>query len=257
MAVSSNSYFSNSAQAPRQVAGDVDIYAAHSTPKHAIGERIVRQDGNEYVYSHFGAATAPGLLVSQDLSESALVDTDNSVIAPASAVTTTDGTIGSKYIQLTAAGVTAQQFAGGYLHATDDSGEAYTYRIKGNTATNDPASGDIRVELYDKLQVAVDATTDVAITGSLYANLEAATQATDEVVAGVSVANMSEGEFGWVQSKGVATVLTQGTVVIADKVGVGSVAGSVAAVAAFTTYPVGQVIHVGDDTGHSAVKLSL
>jgi hypothetical protein len=197
-------------------------------------------------------------MVSQDLSESAVVDTDDSVIAPASAVTTTDGTVGSRFVQVTIASVTADQFAGGTLHITDDTGEGYTYRIKGNTATGDPATGDIRLSLYDPIQVALDATSDIAITGSLYANLEPATAAVDEVVAGVTVATQAAADYGFVQTSGAATVLTAGTVVIADPVIIGAVAGAVSpftAASAETELLVGQVIHVGDDTGHSVIKL--
>ena len=263
MAVSTDSYFSNASPGELQLFKG-NIFVSETSPSYAVGTRVSLQDGRVFRYSHFGAAVNRGLVVSQDLSESAVVDTDNAVIAPASAVSVAGeviqpGAINSRFVQLTLASVTANQFAGGYLHITDDTGEGFTYRIKGNTATGDPATGDIRLELNDRLQVALDATSDIAITGSLYANLEAATQATDEVIAGVSVATQAAADYGFIQTQGVATVLTDGTVVIADRVAVGTVAGSAAAVAATvsTTVSFGQVIHVGDDTGHSAINLNI
>jgi hypothetical protein len=197
-------------------------------------------------------------MVSHDLSESSVVDTDDVVIAPASAVTTTDGTVGSRFVQVTLASVTADQFAGALLSITDDTGEGYSYRIKGNTATGDPATGDIRLSLYDPIQVALDATSDIAITGCLYANLEPAVAGTDEVVAGVTVATQAAADYGFVQTKGCATVLTAGSVLIKDPVIIGAVAGSVSpftAASAEVELLVGQVVHVGDDTGHSVIKL--
>jgi len=261
MAVSTSSYFSNSVPGGNLMFKG-NIYTSSTTPLYAVGTKVVRGDGNEYVYAHFGAASAAGTIVAQDLSESANVDADNIVIAPASAVavpgeTIQPGALNSRYAQITLASITADQFAGGYLHITDDTGEGLQYRIKGNTATDDPASGDIRVELYDPIQVALDATSDFAITGSVYANLEPATAATDNLVAGVTVAAQAAADYGWVQTKGVATVLTDGVVVVTEGVMTGSVAGSVAAVAALTDYAIGQVIHVGDDTGHSAILLRL
>jgi len=257
MAVNALSYFSNSIQGIPGIAGDVDLYASSTTPKFQIGYKICRQDGAEFAYANFGATTGAGLLVSQDLSESSLVDSDNIVVAPASAATTTDGTVGSKFLEVTLAAVTADQYAGGYLTITDDTGEGYTYRIKGNTATDNPASGNIRIELYDKLAVALDATSDIAITGSLYANLEPATT-TDVAAAGVSMTAQAAADYGWVQTKGVTGVLTDGVVVIGSGVIIGSVAGSVAtAVETDILERVGTVIVVGDDTGYSQVKLSL
>ena len=258
MAVSSTSYFSNASPGEIQIFKG-DLFRSDTTPVFPVGARVALQDGRVFRYAHFGAATNRGLVVSQDLSESAVVDTDNAIIAPASTFETGDNTIGSRFVELTLASITANQFAGGYLHITDDTGEGFTYRIRNNTATGDPVSGNIRLELYDQLIVALDATSDFAITGSLYANVEAATQAVDEVIAGVSMATQAVDDYGYVQTQGVATVLTQGTVVIADRVAIGSVAGSAAAVAATvsTTVSFGQVIHAGDDTGHSAIRLDI
>ncbi len=260
MAIASDVYFSNAVQGIPQVGGPVDIFAKHATPQHVIGTRIQRQDGNEYVYSHFGADTNRGILVASDASESSVVDTDNAVIAPASAQTTSDGTIGSKFIELTLASVTAAQFAGGYFITTDDTGEGYTYRIKGNTATGNPTTGNIRVELYDPLQVALDATTDLAIQGSLYANLEAGTAATDVAVSGVTVSTMdvSVAAYGWVQTKGIVGILQDGVVVIGDVVTLSDgVAGAVQSKDAQTEPQVGHCVIAGDDTGHGVFNIAI
>jgi len=258
MAVATTSYFSNSIQGIPQIGGDVDLYVSGTTPKFAIGYRIQRQDGAEFVYSHFGATTGAGQLTSQDLSESSLVDSDNIVIAPASAETVTDGTVGSKFLQVTLAAVTAGMYAGGYLTITDDTGEGHTYRIKGNTATDDPATGDFRIELCDKIVVALDATSDIAITGSLYANLEPSTT-TDTAVSGVSMVAQAAADYGWVQTAGVAGVLTEGTVVLGSGVITAPTDAGACAPAVETDIleRLGSVIVVGDDTGYSQIKLSL
>lgn len=262
MAFSADSYFNNAIVGVPQVAGNVNIYDSATEPKFALGTVFKRSDGSEFRYAHFGATTGAGMLVSQDLSESSVVDTDNVVIAPASAVavdgeTIQPGAIGSHYVEITLASVSADQYAGGYLHTTDDTGEGYVYRIKGNTATNNPATGNIRVQLYEPIQVALDATTDIAITGSLYANLEPATT-TDIAASGVALAAQAANDYGWVQTAGVATVLTDGVIVIGSGVVIGSVAGSVAVEAAAAIVErVGVCLIVGDDTGYSSIKLTL
>jgi hypothetical protein len=258
MAVSTTSFFSGSKPGDqRQLMGIDSQFDKHTKPKHAIGTQMTTIDGRGFRYAHFGADTNAGLLVSQDLSESSLLDVD--IVAPASANTTTDGTIGSKFVQATEAAVTANQFAGGYLSTEDDTGEGFTYFIKGNTATNDPVTGDIRIELVDPIQVAVVAATTGNILGSQYANLEAA-NTTDIAASGVSCSTMdvSDKAYGWVQTKGIATVGTDGTLVIGSGCIIAADAGELApAVETDILERVGVCYQVAADTEHSVVKLTL
>jgi hypothetical protein len=169
-------------------------------------------DGTVLRYAHFGDDVNRGVLVSQDLSESSQAEIDGEVIASASCVTTTDGTVGSYYLEADLASVTVDQYAGGKFIVTDDAGEGYTYDIVGNTATDDPASGNIRIQLAQPLQVALTADTDFAIQGNMYANLEIATT-TDTSVVGVTCSTMdvSEQAWGWIQTKGVVGILADAT----------------------------------------------
>jgi len=198
-----------------QVGGAFDKFQMDATPKYNLGFKVESADGKVYRYSHFGDDVNRGVLVAQDLSESSVVDTDNAIIDSASAVTTTDGLIKSKYVQLTLASITAGQLAGGVFITTDDAGEGYTYDIVGNTATNDPATGDIRIELAQPLQVAVTSATDFCIMGNQYSNLEIATT-TDAGIAGVTCATMdvSEAAWGWIQTKGRVGILQDGTIAV-------------------------------------------
>ena len=252
----SKTYFSNSIQGIPQVGAEFSIYDTDSTPKFALGTRFTRQDGNAYVYSHFGADTAAGVMTSQDLSESSLLNVD--IVLGTSSVSGVDGDAGEKFIEITAAGVTADQFAGGYFSVEDDTGEGYQYRIKGNDATGDTASGNVRIELYDKIQVSMIAATTGNIQGCLYANLEASTT-TDVAAAGVSCAAMTTAStaYGWVQVAGVATVLTSGTLVL----GAGCKLAAAGAVAPEVSTEILDVVavclSVGATGEHSIVSLKL
>lgn len=264
MAISSSSYFSNRAT-PAPTLADFNKFDKHAAPKFALGHKVELCDGSVYRYAQFGADTAAGLLVSTDLSETSLVDTDNSVVASASCVTTTDGTIGSRFLQLTVAAVTAGQYAGGKLITTDDAGEGYTYDIKNNTATDTPATGSIRIELFQPLQVALTTASDVSIIASPFNDVEAAS-ATDPVVAGVSCSAMdvSEQAFGWIQTKGLVGALVDGTVTVggvcvsAGSGAVGPLAGGGTDVTDVITEPiVGICADPGDNTGHGIFKINL
>lgn len=271
MATDNNSYFSNSYPGSVEAFGG-NIFRLDAAPKYALGFRISRQDGNIYRYSQFGAATNRGLLVSQDVSETSIPDTDNGIVASASAVTTTDGTIGSRFIQITMDGIIANQFQGGYFITTDDAGEGYTYRIKGNTASGNPASLSYRMELYEPLQVAVTTATDYTIVGCMYNDLEAATT-TDAAVVGVSCATTTAAKpFSFIQTRGVCGVLTDASTItnltIGDMVQLSSLtAGAIgvyaggsigtAAVSGLEVLIVGYCIDPGDATGQSAIFLQL
>lgn len=270
MAVSSTSWFNNGIAGQTMCGADVDITKSDATPVFAVGQRYVRSDGAEFVYSHFGADTGPGKLCSQDVSESSENDGAAAPVSPADCVNTLDGTTGSHFLELTIASITADEFAGGYLVITDGTGEGYVRRIRSNTATNNPATGNIRVELYEPLNTIVhgsDATT--AIVGCKYANLEASSQASspsDVIFAGVSCSDMdvSEAAYGWVQTKGVAAVLTQGASV-AGKLAFQSFIGPAGAIWAITgdvdndtiTRSVGYILKGVADTEYSIVDLNL
>lgn len=270
MAYNTDSYFNNAIVGQMQAGADIDIFEISDAPKLAIGTGFTRSDGSKYRYAHAGAATDRGVIVAQDYSESSVDDTDDSIIAPSSTYQMADenngiypGSIGSRYIVMTLASASADQYAGGYMHITDDIGEGYTYRIRGNTATDDPATGKIRLALYDKIQVALTATTDCAITGSTYANLEAAGTGTDGIAAGVTCSSLTATDpYGWVQTYGLATVLCDTAGTSAQEVSVSqNVAGAyeptdVAGV--IVGWPtVGYVVTPGDSGGHGVVFLNI
>ena len=273
MATDNNSYFTNAVPSGNLIF-DGNIFRLDATPKYPLGFGVQRADGSRYRYSQFGAVTNRGVLVSQDISETSIPDTDNGMIAPASAADTTWGTIGSRKIEITMAGVIANQFAGAYLCTTDDVGEGYTYRIKGNTATGTggAVSTTYILELYEALVVAIDATTDYSIIGLPWNDLEIATVATDDIVSGVSMrVSAAATPFQFVQTAGICTVLQD---VHAPAVG-GPVTLSLLIAGAVKAYwsegsigitddevkaaqPVlGYCCDVGDSTGHSVIMLNL
>ena len=55
MSVDTSAWFSNSIQGIPQVGADFNCFDKHYTPRYAVGTRVKRQDGNVFVYSHFGA----------------------------------------------------------------------------------------------------------------------------------------------------------------------------------------------------------
>jgi hypothetical protein len=238
------------------IVSEIDLNENGTVAKRAVGFKVEDQQGNVYRWCHFGATTTQGLLVSSDLSESSLVDSDNIVVVPASTVSGTDGAAGSKYVEITLAATTVNQYAGGKLIITDDAGEGYTYNIVGNSATGDPASGNIRVELERPIVVALTAASDIGILPNQYANLEPATT-TDIDVVGVSMASMAANDYGWVMTKGSAAILDQGTTTIGAQIMIGSDAGSVTDLTSSSVLGLnGFTVIAGDNTGYAGIRFN-
>ena len=230
------------------------IYEESSYAKFDLGEKLELIDGRVFRYGQFNAAVGAGLVVSQDVSATSVVEIDGKATAAAIGATevilTDSGTLGS---------ATADQYAGGYLHITDDAGEGHQYRIKSNTAASSDA---VTFTLYDGLVVAVTTATDVAITGGLYCKLVSATGATDYIASGVTPIAFTSGYYGWVQTGGIATVLADGTITVGQTLMLSdNVAGSVEALdatAVANSHPiVGYATFAPDDAGYVGVALQL
>jgi len=279
MAVSTNSYFSNSLPSGELAVGaGINLFGQDASPKFAIGTRVQRQDGSVYRYVHFGAVTSRGQVVAPDLNESAQIYTANSVIATSSAFQMNDeqtGTypnmIGSKYLVLQIGTKTADQYAGGYVTISSGTGLGYTYRIKGNQASNGTAT---TFELYDKVQVGLDATGDLAIAPSKYANVKPGLSVSTNLAlaVGVAVAGASTaGYYGFVITKGVIGVpqsgtLTTGNLAIlsntdagcVEAYGNGATTATGSGLVPYLDIPViGKVVLAAATSGHAIINVEL
>ena len=197
-------------------AGNVGLYTESSTAKYHLGHRLELFDGRVFRYCNFDAAVTVGKMVGADQSTGAADEISDGVIAT--------GTAGSTVVTLTASGsagppadfegVSANDYAGSYLHTTDGDGEGFTYRIKSNGAASSDA---VEFTLYDPIVTALaTGATDWAISASRYNNchITDATQGTiiDPFPTGVTMIGITSGYFAWVQTKGQATCLADGTI---------------------------------------------
>jgi len=217
MAISTTSYFSNALVGVPQVAGEyVDLYVSNTLPKYALGTKYERQDGCIFRYGYFAGITTAGTLVSSTAADVSIsYAATSTAIAPASTYQMPDeivgvypGSIGSRYLIL---GITttgnANYYAGAYCTVVSGTGAGYTYRVRGNVAGGTPATNMMRLNLYDQLVVALDATSIIAIGGNKFAELAASASSTASVVAGVSMVNHVAATWGWVQTQGLCGVL--------------------------------------------------
>ena len=232
------------------------LYAESSTAKFPIGEKLELSDGRVFRYGKTAAAVAAGILVSQDLSATSLVETDDAIPVEGGQAAGFSTAAGSTQVQITLASVTEDQFAGALLQITDDAGEGIQYRIKSNSATDASSSGEVDFYLFDPIHVAVSNASDVAIVGGLWYDVIAATSTSDYVIAGVTTIAMTSGYYGWLQTAGIATILSDGTIAIGGNLTLSdSTAGAVHAKDAETEPLVGFAAYAPDSTGHVGVVI--
>jgi hypothetical protein len=116
--------------------------------------------------------------------------------------------------------------------------------------------------LYDAIQVAVTTggSSKIDIVPNPYSQLIVAPTSDTGAVMGLTSLNMSANNFGWIQTKGAAAVLSQGAVVVGHAVArSASTAGAVAPLGAdfVGDKPLGKVLHPNGNTDHSLIELDI
>jgi hypothetical protein len=153
--------------------------------------------------------------------------TTNTCFAPSSTYQQPDepagvypGSIGSRYV-IIGSSSDVHTYDGAYLHIVAATGLGQQYRIRASSGTL--GAKYIKLALYDQLQTAIDNTSVFAITGCKYNALTAAAATTNgnNAIAGIKVSGNTygtAGQYGWVQTGGIATALCDSTSVTAGAV---------------------------------------
>lgn len=234
------------------------LFEESSTQKYRLGQRRPLADGREYMYIQAGAANLdPGKLtmaramVAANEANLALANISAAVVAAGCREITV--TVGNTILANT-----ANALAEGYINIVDGTGQGYSYKIKGHPAI--AANGTGNLSLYDKVRAAL-----TTAKGTIFMNPAKAVIATAGVptatLVGVPMFTITANYYAWVQVKGPAAVLANGTLVIGNDCGPGTVAGSVGPLPANTgeVYPrVGRVIAIGTaDLDYASIDLRL
>ncbi len=114
--------------------------------------------------------------------------------------------IGATAVTVTPAGTAGagNLYSEGYLCINDVTGQGQTFKVKDHLALT--ASTAFIVNLFDPIKVALDATSEATLVHSGYKNvIEVATSL--HRPAGVPLISILTGDYGWLQTKGVASVL--------------------------------------------------
>jgi hypothetical protein len=203
------------------------IRQASTDQHHRIGAEGFLNDGRKFRYCRYvesGAATRGLVLVKNDLAANHQNLATATAGVAAGRKTITDITLG-------ATAVTANQYQ--YIMIVDGAGAGTFYAISGHP-TADASATDFEVDLFDTIEVAGDADTEVTLIQSVYADVQLAGTDDADNVAGVPHVAIPAGntttQYAWLQTKGIGPCVTDGTPAVNQAMVVsGTTAGRIAA----------------------------
>lgn len=194
------------------------IFESETTPSMDLGARIKSDDGRVFRYVKAGGTA----LVAGKLQQSPAEITDHQGLTPVAAsigATTVTVTLGST-------AVTANQYAQGFLVVASADGAGYSYKISSHPAAD--ASATVVLTLEDALIEAITTSSTIDLVLNPYAGVIINPTTLSSAPIGVAVYDIPAASYGWVQTKGPAPVLADGTNAVgADVVASNGTAGAV------------------------------
>jgi hypothetical protein len=177
----------------------------------AVGDRQAFEDGRVFHFARAGGTIGVGDIVAAVPNSQAIAATYFGATAALAPIVGEGGAVGDTQIRFSAdvTGVTANEFAGGYLNITDATGEGYQYRIKANQATGASGTGAL-ITLYDPLILALDATSVGTMTNHPLDGVVTHTApggggyggTATQFIVGKGVRSAADGEYFWIQTWG-------------------------------------------------------
>lgn len=226
------------------------LMSSSSIQEHELGARAESPDGRTFRYCLAGAtALVPGKLQQAPAEDTAH---QNLAVAAAAAIGAT-----SVSVTLGASAATANQYAGGWLVVTTTPGQGYQYKIAAHPAS--AGSESITVELSDPIAVALTTSSVVDLVANPYSKVIINPTTLTSAPVGAAVYPIAAGEYGWLQTKGVCTLLADGANAVGSNlVASNGTAGAVEDAAAPGAQPLVGTALTGCATGeYGAVLLNL
>ena len=177
----------------------IDVYEENSSAvwilgtRLQIGERVYRYTENG------GTALVAARLCQMPVIESNGDVTDMAVDTPAAGVRQMEVTNGGN------TAITAGEFASGWLHVNDDTGEGFAYQIRTNDAMSTSASGTIY--LYDRVKTTLGASATVSLTHNIWANTIVHPSPATALLTGVAPIAITADYYFWAQTWGPCVML--------------------------------------------------
>jgi hypothetical protein len=189
------------------------IFEESTTPLHVVGSYVETAEGRGFRYAKIGAVATVAGKVYQGVALDAtnLQPSGGLGVSAAQAIGDTSVTIS------TSTTVAANLLAGGYLSVDVTPGQGYLYKIRSNTVT--AGATGLVITLDDPLIVALTTSSKVIVAQHPYNGVVIEPGTPTAAIAGVAHRVTTAGSYGWLQTRGAASVLFTGTGVAGKAVG--------------------------------------
>lgn len=221
---------------------------------HLLGTIGETQNGDQFRYVKAGAAD----LVAGNVLQSPAIVPNHLALTPSAAA------IGALTIVATlgATLATANQYAEGYVQIDTTPGNGYTYRVTGHAAVASSGVITATLDSSDPVQVALTASSRVGFVQNKYAGvIQFPVTTATGTVAGVAVTPIPTTKYGWVKTKGLASVLISGTPALGAMVMTPSATAGSAIILTTTNLVVAQLVgrmaQIGVDGKNNFVDLDI
>jgi len=230
------------------------FFRSDATQDHALGAVGVGPDGRTYRYVQAGAVD---LVPGNCIQSSAIITTHLGLTAAATAREAT-----SLAVTPGATGGASGLYADGFVGVDTTPGNGHTYGIDGHGAITASTLFAMTLKRDDPNQVALTTASRYGLLASPYKNViqMPVTTATGLLV-GVAAYVILATQWGWIQTKGIGSVLITGTPALGGIVISPSAAAGAAAVSTAVTILTGQIVgrmaQVGVDTKNNFVMIGI
>lgn len=177
-----------------------------------LGTKLILQDGREFRFAEVGGTNIATARLCQAEVPGANFDELAIPSAVAAGTRSFDVTNGATTIAL-------GDFNEGYLNVEDDAGEGHLYKIKSHEAEGaGSAAFEVTLANPNGVIVAFTTSTTVGISKNPFKDVIIHPSPNTAALVGVTTNAISADRFGWLQVKGPASVLADGTLAIGDSV---------------------------------------
>jgi len=205
-----------------QIVGQ-DVFTNSATQQLPLGVYAETNDGRGFRYALVGATSTVAGKVYQSPAE----DTTN--LNPSGGLSISAAAIGATTVTLTSSITLAlNALAGGIMTVNVGTGVGQTYKISGNTAVSGAAG--MVVTLEDPIRVALDTSSKINLKANPYNGIIVTPATMTGEIVGVAPSVITNGYYGWIQTRGLTSCLFTGTGTAGTAVGVlqGGTIGSLA-----------------------------
>lgn len=178
-----------------------DVFTSSSTQQQELGAKLVIGPREFRYVKAGGTALVPGKLQQAP----AEVTGDQGLAVAAAAIGATSVTTTSTVT------VTANQYAGGWVMVTITPGQGYQYKIKSHPAATGAV---VTLQLEDPILVALTTDSRIDLVANPYGGIVVNPTTATSAPLGVAVYPVAANEYGWIQSKGPAAVLADGSITV-------------------------------------------